>query len=514
MKQLPAVLLTLLWSAVLLSAQAPGTLDASFGDGGFTQTDYAGISNTARMLLPLPDGKLIVLGNCGNNLTLTHVAALRYHTDGTRDNGFGTAGIFVEAGFGSTPSSVDYCELWSGALQPDGKILMAGTARVNSTLRHFLIRLTANGQRDAAFGSNGIVLVSPINYFEPRGIPVGIALQNDGKILMISGIMQDGKFTLLRFNTNGTPDSGFGTGGMLHLTSSVPGIVSPAGIAVAIQPDEKILVKTLSTRPSPMVSQMHLFRLLPDGSPDTSFSDDGEALLNGSLAFGDFANQIFLQPDGKILVGRSASSLTRLLPNGQLDNSFGMNGNSGSGLNFSNFTLQQDGKIVGAGSLSNRAMLVRLNANGLGDNTINSTGISGVMELLESPSNFTDAIQQPDGKIVACGRLNGDFLLARYHSQTISAAHAPLEALTGLRVGSNPTRGQAELYFPLSEPLVLSVTVVSATGQLVQTAKTATGYPAGAHRLPVDLSHLPAGPYFLVLSGAGGQQSVLVNKVN
>lgn len=514
MKQPLATLFALFYTATFLSAQTPGTLDAGFGAGGYTQTDFANISNTARIILQQPDGKFVLLGT-GNqdNLTISHILAMRYLPNGTRDNSFGAAGVYAETGFGTTPSAVEYRETWSGVLQPDGKTLIAGTVKMNSILRHFLIRLNANGLRDASFGTNGFVFVNTINWFEPRAHPVGLALQTDGKILLFSGIVQDGNFTLIRFTADGAPDASFGTGGMLHLTSSLPNLFTLQGKAVAIQPDGKILAQALSKRSPPLQSQMHLFRLLPDGSPDSSFSGDGEALLNGTAEALDITNQIYLQPDGKILVGR-LNSLTRLLPNGELDNTFGTNGNSVSSLNFYNCTLQQDGKIVCAGFLSGRALLVRLNENGSGDNTINATGISGVMDLLESPSVFFDVIQQPDGKIVACGRKDGDFLIARYHSQAVSAVHDPLEALTAFQVGPNPTRGPVQLYFSLSEPQALSLAVVNATGQLVQAARQAVYYPVGDHILPVDLSGLPAGPYFLILTGISGQRGILVDKVD
>src|SRR5713226_2372800 len=109
--------LELLESRTLLSA---GDLDPSFGVGGQVQTDFppnTSASGTAVVLQP--DGKIVVAGSAENSATgATNFALARYNPDGNLDPGFGTAGRVTTSVQGASSVGV--------ALQPDGKIVLAG----------------------------------------------------------------------------------------------------------------------------------------------------------------------------------------------------------------------------------------------------------------------------------------------------------------------------------------------------------------------------------------------------
>lgn len=499
----PAFLLFYIATAAL--AQTSGSFDANFGTAGFTTTDFPAVANSTSWLIAQPDGKLIVLGNVQKNLTNTNILALRYTADGILDASFGSSGIYNEETFSPALSSVQYREVWTGAVLADGKILLAGIVQATSGSYQFLIRLNPNGVRDATFGNNGIALVEVVNNAEPRARPVSIALLGDGKILMFSGNYSNTQFTLIRFTAAGALDTSFGNAGILPVVSSVPSIFSLQAQALALLPDGKILAQAVSSKP-PNTGQMHIFRFMPDGTPDNTFSADGEVITAGNPSALTTHNKIGLLPDGKFLVGRY-TSMSRFNANGTQDNTFGTNGTATLALNTNSFIVQSDGKIVGASAVSSRATLYRLNPNGSADNTWNSTGIAGASDAVPQNSGFTNVVQQPDGKIVACGSKTGDYLIARYFSQTISGTKDQRNILEQVSVGPNPTRDVTQISFYIPESQTMSMHVANSMGQLVRTLERGVLLQRGEHIRTVDLSGLPTGHYFLMCKSNKGEQS-------
>lgn len=491
-------------------AQTSGSFDTNFGTAGFTTTDFTpAVANSTSWLMAQPDGKLIVLGNVQNNLTNTNILALRYTANGILDAGFGSGGIYNESTFAPALSSVQYREVWTGAVLADGKILLAGIVQATGGSYQFLIRLNPNGVRDNTFGNNGIALVEVVNNAEPRARPVSIALLGDGKILMFTGNYSNTQFTLIRFTAAGALDTGFGNAGILPVASSVPSIFSLQAQALAIQPDGKILAQAVSSK-APNSGQMHIFRFMPDGTPDNTFSGDGEVITTGAPLPPPSHNKIGLLPDGKILVGRSGA-ISRFNANGTPDNTFGTNGTATQTLTTRSFIIQSDGKIVCASFVSARATLFRLNPNGSPDNTWNSTGIAGASDAVPSNSSFTNLVQQPDGKIVACGGKSGDYLIARYFSQAISATHNQTNLLEHVTLGPNPTFGMINLSFDLPEAQVLSFSISNTAGQVFQVMAPQAFFHQGQHTRSLNLPDLPNGTYFLMVKSEKGIQQLKIS---
>jgi uncharacterized delta-60 repeat protein len=168
------------------------------------------------------------------------------------------------------------------------------------------------GTLDPTFGNGGIVTTA-------NTVANAAALQSDSKIVVAGSISNAQNFQVggvLRYNTNGTLDSGFGTGGQLSIDGSNAG----AAFAVAIQGDGKILAA------APDSLRLTVFRFNSNGSRDNMFGTNGIATIQAAgLFFPPITGGMVLQPDGRILVatGRVAA---RLLANGQLDSTFGSNG--------------------------------------------------------------------------------------------------------------------------------------------------------------------------------------------
>jgi uncharacterized delta-60 repeat protein len=163
-----------------------GGLDLSFGSFGRVTTNVGGGTlDVGYALAVQPDGKIIVAGGAGlgglpgpvnNNQSVNAFLALvRFNTNGTLDGSFGPGGsVVTQVG----PYS-DFAT--SIALQPDGKILVAGASQ-NGLYKFFTLRYTTNGAVDASYGNGGTALVdfgSGTNEFA-----YGLALDSFGRAVL------------------------------------------------------------------------------------------------------------------------------------------------------------------------------------------------------------------------------------------------------------------------------------------------------------------------------------------
>ena len=167
-----------------------GTRDPSFalrGSSYFT---------TSTVITGLPDGRYLVAGTT-NSVGTRFTGVLRLNTDGTVDRTFQTASPY-ELGAGVNDILV----------QPDGRILVAGTFNVRNDLTLGLIRLLPDGRLDPTF--NGVPQLSQSPNFN-RGDVRRIALQADGRIVALARPL-NGTFptsNLLRFWPSGALDPDF-----------------------------------------------------------------------------------------------------------------------------------------------------------------------------------------------------------------------------------------------------------------------------------------------------------------
>ncbi len=244
----------------LLRYNTDGTLDTSFsGDGKLTIS--FGVNNDfgARVTVQ-PDGQILVTGQTFNG-TDNDLVLLRYNTDGTLDTSFSGDGIVIT----DVASGGDAG--YQAVLQPDGKILIGGqTGPGGAGVDILLVRYNSDGSLDTTFGGGDGIAVLDIaaDYDAGRSI----ALQPDGKILL-AGMSDNGTdydFALARFNSDGTMDTGFG-GGDGVVTTPV-GSGDDIGYEVVLQPDGQILVAGSSANGD---ADFAVVRYNPDGTLDTGF---------------------------------------------------------------------------------------------------------------------------------------------------------------------------------------------------------------------------------------------------
>jgi uncharacterized delta-60 repeat protein len=326
---------------------APGDLDPTFGQGGRVLTNipvtgeppgYLFYPNTESMLVQ-PDGKILVCGRFWQG-TIEYwygTMMVRYMPDGTLDTSFGENGkvAFVGPGFPFDNKGVGA----DMALQPDGKIVLIGNALNGEGV--IVQRYTSAGVLDTTFGNNGITFVSGIAGEEGTSITV----QPDGKIV---GVGWDYRafvepyynaILVFRLNTNGSPDNSFGSAG-----TGVVMIADGSGVEALVQPDGKILVVGTRTNRRDILPTFMIVRFNPNGSLDLNFGTGGKVIhqINNLVSWSYAAA---LQPDGKILVAgttytENLSFFVRHNTDGSLDTGFGTNGVVSVGADFFIFNYE------------------------------------------------------------------------------------------------------------------------------------------------------------------------------
>ena len=300
------------------------------------------------------------------------------------------------------------------ALQPDGRIVIAGTTSAAAATDAAVARLLAPaGTLDPSYG--GGTGWSRLNLGGNESA-TAVALQpGDGRIVVAGDTNVAGTFdiTVARLlSPQGTFDSSYG-GGFGWSRLDFGGV--DLGGGVALQPDGRIVVAGASDAGGSY--DMAVARLLaPEGTFDPSFGAGANGRSLANFGGTDIANAVTLQPDGRIVVAGSSDAagigdvaVARLLPGGRLDDSFGDGGKTlvdlGSGDAARAVALQPDGKILLAGSSGDTDnddfAVVRLQPNGRPDTTFGTNGHSLVNF---GGGDFARAVAlQPDGGIVAVG---------------------------------------------------------------------------------------------------------------
>ncbi|MFG2985674.1 calcium-binding protein [Streptomyces sp. NPDC048258] len=294
------------------------------------------------------------------------------------------------------------------AVQADGKIVAAGAGGAGDFT---LARYNTDGSLDTTFDTDGKVTT---DFAGGNDRANGVVVQADGKIVAAGGAGFD--FGLARYNTDGSLDTTFGTGGKV-ITGFFAG---DEAFGVALQADGKIVAAGGTDTGSSTNTDFALARYNTDGSLDTTFDTDGKVTTDFALGF-DQAHGVKVQADGKIVAageGESAGNvdfaLARYNTNGSLDTTFDTDGkvttDFGGTERAFGVALQADGKIVAAGG-STAFSLARYNTNGSLDTSFDTDG--KVTTAFAGQAN--GVALQADGKIVAAGG-PGDFALARYNT--------------------------------------------------------------------------------------------------
>jgi len=426
-------------SSVLALARynTDGTLDTSFGTDGKLTT---GSSYAAYSIAIQTDGKIVAAGysfNIGN----FDFALERYNTNGDLDTSFSADGKLT-TDFGSDDYGI------SAAIQTDGKIVVAGYSLNGTSADFALARYNTDGTLDNSFSTDGI-LTTAIDMISNA---FSVAIQPDGKIV-VAGTSYNGTdndFALARYNTDGTLDNSFSTDGML---SAAIGMGNDFANSVVIQPDEKIVVAGNSFNGTD--DDFILARYNSDGTLDTGFSADG-ILATDFDSGTDIAASVVIQSDGKIAVAGYSFGVTdedfalaRYDTDGTLDNGFGTVGKVTTGIGSGNdhvnsIAIQPDAKIVAAGysfqGADNDFSLARYKADGTPDNSFGTGG--KLTTHIGAGNDYANSVAlQTDGKIVVAGYSDygsySRFALARYNTDGTLDNNFSTDGMVATAIGSS-----------------------------------------------------------------------------
>ena len=356
---------------------------------------------------------------------------------GDLDPGFGGTGmVTTPVGFMSGA--------WAVAVQADGKIVAAGFGD-NASFDDFqqrlaLVRYLTDGTVDAAFGTNGRVLVDVPDVNLEKA---ALAIQSDGKIVVVGaalGANGDSDFLVARYDTTGAPDAGFGIDGIVMTDFGD----HDEATSVALQSDGKIVVAGVKGGPLTGTTDFALARY--DGTTgvlDPTFGAGGKVVTDVGGA--DRANGVAIQADGKIVaagtkrvVSDRVFAVVRYAANGAVDLTFG-----GAGQVTTPFfqdteatavAIQADQKIVVVGTtdilnvpdLPNTRLdfaMARYNVDGSLDGMFGTGGTVTTDFAFGYERAYAVAIQA-DGRILVAGsradaadiEMLVDFALARYET--------------------------------------------------------------------------------------------------
>ncbi|HYR26817.1 MAG TPA: delta-60 repeat domain-containing protein [Thermoanaerobaculia bacterium] len=450
-----------LWISTAAFA-ADGDLDLTFNGTGIVTTNNR-VTEQANDLVIQPDGKIVVAGSGGLSSFFSGIAldfqVARYNPDGSLDATFGSGGI-VTTNIGGNNSAEGV------ALQADGKIVIAGATNIMGQDELALVRFNSDGSIDTTFGAGGFVA---------PGINLGanpardLVIQPDGKIV-VAGSSNDfvnGRtFTVARFDASGGLDATFGSGGVFATPYSAPGVGGRTAEGVALQADGRIVVA--GSGPN---GDFVLVRYNTDGSLDTTFGIGGLTFTDISgNGLADFAHDVVIQPDGKIVAAGYTGSLAEGGPfavarynvDGSLDSTFGSGGITITPLvgdtRAYGMALGTGGTIVVAGKAQAILNVVRYDSSGFLDPTFGGTGI--VTTPVGSSSGAFAVALQSDGRVVAAGVGNqtlafpdfvSDFAVVRYEG---TVSQTPAEKIASLIADINALVAGGDLAANKAAPLI------------------------------------------------------------
>ena len=350
-----------------------------------------------------------------------------YAMPGDLDKSFGVEGT------NTPPTGTKVAAIGSIAIQEDGKILAAGWghgSEYGSYDTFIIARYNRNGLCDSVFGNDddGVVKTS----IDLGSAAYGIAVQSDGKIVAVgyskkSTGNKDKDFTIVRYNSDGSLDSTFGSGGIVTTDF---GNYDDIAYSVAIQHNGKIVVAGYTENNG---GDFAIVRYNSNGEIDSTFGSDGKVTTDfGSGS--DKALGVAIQSNYKIVAagyGKNGSAaidfaIARYNIDGSLDTSFDSDGKVMTGFFGSDYSkaydiaIQQNGGIVVAGFKSSDSgdkdfAIVRYNSNGTRDAFFGRDATGKVTTDFGSDDDEARGVAiQKDGKIVVAGFSSNTFALSRY----------------------------------------------------------------------------------------------------
>jgi uncharacterized delta-60 repeat protein len=321
--------------SVLLVAHAataqPGSVDTSFGSGGFVLTDVTGNGGLQgpSVIKTQPDDQKLVVGGSAQVAGGTGMSLFlaRYNANGSLDTGFGSAGV-VRTNITTSVGDNEYLE--DLVIQTDGKIVVAvqlpATSK-KSGQTFGVLRYTEAGVLDTTFGAGGLV-----NFAFTSGTDAYVrAVAVDSRGIVVAGTSGD-VLAVARLNGDGSFDSTFGSGGKATYPGVVAKRLGPSIFAMALDNSSRpVLVGSL-------YALSLIVRLTTAGALDTTFASKGWTTVDYGRGGGTESFRCLAFDGNNIVAGGRADTavnrappladvaLVRFTPSGAFDTTFGIGG--------------------------------------------------------------------------------------------------------------------------------------------------------------------------------------------
>lgn len=505
-------------SIALIGVQAlaqVGAMDPYFGDDGIAIVPLinSATDDIAHCAVVQDDQHILIVGRTG---TAAHydLALFRYTPDGLPDEGFGANGHVVHGLAAGSQYPI------SAALDASGRIVVGGylfSDAGNTTTDLFTARFLPDGSLDGSFNASGL-LVRSMHASGTAEQGREVLVDTDGRIILV-GTTGPGNSTEIfveRYLEDGSLDGSFAGDG--SLLPYIDGASDERALAAALDADGNILIAG-GAKPTGVTDEALLLAMIdPDGDMPGWFGEhDGYTLVQNT--YPSYARAIAVASDGGIILGGA------------------MEGN-GEDIDLQHFYLQSvdaDGvpgwaRTYGFLDANNTVNAVAFDASdrilyggvysisasdpdwivgrdlpdGTSDPSFNGTGrnvldLDGGEEICHHITLFAD------GSILGVGRIRtgerDHIALIKYLVDGTVAVHEQGQDVAGPQVMPVPTTGDALLTFALRTGGPLDAVLLDAQGRTVRTLFAHAYLPEGRNRLPLDLSGIAPGSYFVRLTG-------------
>lgn len=482
MRVIRKLMLLFFINTVFCAYSQNAALDPTFGNAGIAAHSHP---NTAEIQCFAFDnnGNIISAGYArqgGAGTSNYQLTLTKTGRNGTLDASFGINGkVTTVIGDSEYPEDI--------VIQPDGKIIVVGSAYLGSTpsgpgpYNAFAVRYNANGSLDTSFATNGIYKLTSARQF------VSVMLLSSGAIVLGGNTSLNNEYLaiLVKLDSNGVEDSQYGTNGVLSLTSSNfkflmwEAILLNNGSIFCVGYEYSDILNH---------SKSAYCKIDSFGNFDTTFGTNGNVTLdlfnyNSITNITELLHTARELPNGQIVVGGTELNpfLLKMNSNGSLDSTFGTNGMKILSYSFRPRVMatQENGKII-IGSATRSApgglayRIVRFDTDGDLDITFNNG--KGLVDIDASAGDdWLNHIKlQGNDTLVVGGssKINSvsNFTLARLLLDTPLSIEEPLEEF--IKVYPNPFEDR--FFVEDHERIIKSIRIFDNQGRIIKTVSNSS----------------------------------------
>lgn len=494
------ILLVVLYFPILSYCQNY-VLSDSFGANGVLQT----INTTEpSKTIFTTDNKIVTIGffllNNPNPNLITHTSIMKIDQNGNPEVSFGTNGL--------VQTSIDYKDSPSDVvIQTNGKILVSGSYTIQNPpvgtypMSPFIARYTNNGALDTTFGVNGIVKILNFNTITSTSSCSAVQLIDNKILLGIQGNGNNLFGALIRLNENGDIDTTFGNNGTLKFDDTN----FKFNLSSFLLTDDNKLILCGADRTINSNAKSVIIKLNLDGSYVTSFANNGKLSFDfyssTSSAYFEYFYELKKSNDGNFIAcGHLFNNnvMIKFNSNGELIQTFGMNGILQNFYNYDSFYIQNNNKIViGGTNLNNgNAMfkITRLNQDGSFDTSFNNSGYYD-LEITNENDLLKNVLVDNQNSILMSGysKLNSENVIT--HAKIVPE-NLGINDLIKNKTYITPNPAHNNITINYTAGLQGSMAIYDITGREL----TKTIITGDTSNIDIDITNFTKGTYIVVVN--------------